>query len=73
MSFRETPGEVQLTTVTLAQGWDFANVIYVCTSDMLGGNRNVLENVLTGATRATSFMRILDRSPSGWLYETLKE
>lgn len=71
MTFCEKTGGVQLTTVTLAQGWDFKSVIYVCTSD--GCGRNVFENALTGVTRATSFMRVLDRSPSGWLYEILKE
>lgn len=73
MSFREDAGGVQLTTVALAQGWDFGSVVYVCKVEGGDGDRNVLENVLTGATRATSRMRILDRSPSGWLYETLKE
>lgn len=72
MSFKEAKTGVQLTTVTLAQGWDFRNVIFVCTKDEERGRSNVLENVLTGATRATSMMRILDRSPSGWLYEVLK-
>ena len=73
MSFREDAGGVQLTTVALAQGWDFGSGVYVCKVEGGDGDRNVLENVLTGATRATSRMRILDRSPSGWLYETLKE
>lgn len=73
MSFRETENRIHLTTVTLAQGWDFQNVIFVCASDNTSEAKSVLENVLTGATRATGSMRILDRSKSGWLYDELKE
>jgi len=73
MTFREQNSGVQLTTVTLAQGWDFKNVIFVMKSELDGGPSNVMENVLTGATRATAQMRILDRSKSGWLYQNLRE
>ena len=71
-TFREVEGRIHLTTVTLAQGWDFKNVIFVCTTEN-DGKKNTMENVLTGATRATNFMRILDRTASGWLYDVLKD
>ena len=71
MNFREAEEGVQVTTVALAQGWDFRNVIYVCEVDPIQSQRNVFENALTGATRATSCMRVLDRSSSGWLYSAL--
>ena len=58
--------------MTLAQGWDFQNVIFVCCSER-DAEKNVLENVLTGATRATVSMHIIDRSKSGWLYDELKD
>ena len=72
MTFRESVGCIHLTTVTLAQGWDFKNVIFICSYEPKYA-RNVLENVLTGATRATNSLYILDRSQSGWLYEELKD
>ena len=70
-TFKEVEGSIHLTTVTLAQGWDFKNVIFVCSTEN-DGKKNTLENVLTGATRATKSMRILDRTESGWLYDVLK-
>ena len=42
MTFREATKGVQLTTVTLAQGWDFRNVIFISTKDMEAGRGNVL-------------------------------
>ena len=71
-SFKELIGCIHLTTVTLAQGWDFENVIFICTTEN-DGQKNTLENVLTGATRAKNSMWILDRTASGWLYDTLKD
>ena len=73
MSFREQDEGVQITTVTLAQGWDFKNVIFVVSEEEGLDHRNVLENVLTGSTRATSQMRILDRTTSSWLYNALQD
>lgn len=75
MSFRENENGLQVTTVTLAQGWDFKNVVFVMTSELdeKENQRNIMENVLTGATRATSQLRILDRSKTSWLYDVLKE
>lgn len=73
MTFGERRGCVHITTVALAQGWDFSNVIFVTDSEQSDNRWNVLENVLTGATRATASMLILDRSRSGWLYESLRE
>ena len=72
VSFKEVDGRIHLTTVTLAQGWDFQNVIFVCCSER-DAEKNVLEIVLTGATRATVSMHIIDRSKSGWLYDELKD
>ena len=70
--FIERLGLIHLTTVTLAQGWDLENVIFICATEN-DGQKNTLENVLTGATRAKNSMRILDRTGSGWLYNELKD
>ena len=71
MSFRENENGLQVTAVTLEQGWDFKNVVFVMTSESneKENQRNVMENVLTGTTRATSQLRILARSKTVWLYE----
>ncbi len=67
--FHEQEERIQLTSLKSAQGWDFSNVVYVMTSE---GAWQIYEEVLTGVTRASSRLRILDRSPSGWLSERLQ-
>ena len=70
-NFEEKTGSIGLTTIELAQGWDFENVILVISKDPQGG-RNSIEAVGTGITRAKARLRILDASPSNWVYAKLK-
>lgn len=70
-SFEETEDCIGLTTIELAQGWDLENVILIITRDKSKSN-NEIESVTTGITRAKCQLRIIDASPSGWVYEQLK-
>lgn len=70
--FEETEDHIGLTTIKLAQGWDFECVILVVTQDACA-NEHVVESVLTGITRAKRQLRIIDVSPSHWVYNLLKK
>ena len=70
--FEETEDHVGLTTIELAQGWDFENVILIVTQDR-NDDEHVVESVLTGITRAKRQLHIIDDSSSGWVYELLKK
>ena len=61
-----------LTTIDLAQGWDLESVILIVTQDNVQST-NTAESVLTGITRAQQQLRVIDASPSGWVYEQLKK
>ncbi len=68
-AFYEQEEGIQLTSLMSAQGCDFSNVVFVMTTEKTG---QIYEKVLTGVTRASSRLRILDCSPSGWLSERLQ-
>lgn len=70
--FEEQEGATNLTTIDLAQGWDFESVVLVV-SDSVESKKgvNVKERVFTGVTRATKHLRVLDRSPDHWVYNRL--
>jgi hypothetical protein len=70
--FEETEDHIGLTTMKLVQGWDFECVILVVTQDACA-NEHVVESVLTGITRAKRQLRIIDVSPSHWVYNLLKK
>ena len=70
--FEETEDHIGLTTIELAQGWDFDNVILIVTQNR-NDDEHVVESVLTGITRAKKQLHIIDDSPSGWVYELLKK
>lgn len=72
-NFQEEEG-IQLITIDLAQGWSFECVVLVFESESprqpnTNNARNILERLLTGLTRATKYLRVLDRSPSQWLFK----
>ena len=69
--FEETEDHIGLTTIQLAQGWDLECVILIVTQNK-DANEHVIESVLTGITRAKRQLRIIDTSPSHWVYEMLK-
>ena len=69
--FEEREDCINLTTIELAQGWDFENVILVVTKDLVQGE-SVLESTYTGITRATQSLRILDASSTQWIFNHLK-
>ena len=69
--FEEREDCINLTTIELAQGWDFENVILVVTKDLVQGG-SVLESTYTGITRATQSLRILDASSTQWVFNHLK-
>lgn len=71
-NFEESEDRVGLTTIDLAQGWDFESVILIVTQNNVQST-NTAESVLTGITRAQQQLRIIDASPSGWVYEQLKK
>ena len=68
--FEESENHIGLTTIELVQGWDLENVILVVENDC-GQNPHEIESVTTGITRAKSQLRVIDASPSGWVYATL--
>ena len=70
-NFEETEDHIGLTTIELVQGWDLENVILVVENDKMQ-NPNEVESVTTGITRAKRQLRVIDLSPSSWVYNTLK-
>ena len=73
MSFKECSGKVHLTSVDCAEGQTFTNVLYIATKDVGDIGNWGVELTFTAVTRAREHLRVLDRSPSGWLYEMLKK
>ena len=71
-NFDESEDHIGLTTIELAQGWDLENVILIVDNDKTQ-NPHELESVTTGITRAKRQLRIIDTSPSGWVYDILKK
>lgn len=69
--FEESEDYIGLTTIQLAQGWDLECVILVVTQEQCT-NKYELESVLTGITRAKRQLRIIDASPTHWVYDLLK-
>ena len=69
--FKETEDHIGLTTIQLAQGWDLECVILIVTQDK-GANEHTVESVLTGITRAKQQLRLIDASPTHWVYDLLK-
>lgn len=72
LSFKECRGKVHLTSVDCAEGQTFTNVLYIATKDASDIGNGGMELTFTAVTRAREHLRVLDRSPSGWLYEMLK-
>lgn len=69
--FEETEDHIGLTTIQLVQGWDLECVILIVTQDK-GANEHTVESVLTGITRAKQQLRLIDASPTHWVYDLLK-
>ena len=73
MSFEECEGSIHLTSVDCAQGRTFSNVLYIVTKDWDRIGVDAAEMTFTGITRARYNLRIIDYSPSGWLFKCLKK
>ena len=69
--FEESESHIGLTTIELAQGWDLDCVILIVTRNR-DRTDNMVESIFTGITRAKNELRILDASPTHWVYRELK-
>lgn len=70
--FYEQKGGSHLTSVDCAQGQSFEAVIFILSRDKAEASEGTLELIFTALSRSGRLLRVIDNSPTHWLYDMLQ-